>query len=231
MTGELRLRLGVVDHLRSFLFLLAALAIGSVLAPGQEVTATINGTVTDPSGRAIPGATVTATDLDRNVKTTAATNAAGTYSFPRLPVSRYSIRVEAKGFQAAVKPEILLVLNQVAKVDVQLQVGNVSQTVEVTTAPPILETESTNVQTLIDSRAIVSMPLSTRNYGQLALMAPGAVTTNASSFAGGSGSSAGLNTFYSGRPYINGNREQDDNYILDGLDNNQADEGGRRLRT
>jgi hypothetical protein len=70
------------------------------------------------------------------------------------------------------------------------------------------------------------MPLSTRNYGQLALIAPGAVTTNASSFAGGSGSRAGLNTFYSARPYINGNREQDDNYVLDGLDNNQADEGG-----
>lgn len=226
MTGVLLPRPGNTGRLRILLLTLAALFIGSVLLYGQEVTATINGTITDPSGMGIPGATVTATDLERNVKTTTTTNAAGAYSFPRLPVSRYSIRVEAKGFQASVKPEIPLVLNQVARVDMQLQVGNVSQTVEVTSAPPILETQSTNVETLINSRAIVNMPLSTRNYGQLALMAPGAVTTNASSFAGGSGSSAGLNTFYSGRPYINGNREQDDNYILDGLDNNQSDEGG-----
>lgn len=192
----------------------------------NEVTATIDGTVTDATGAAVVGATVTATDLERGVKTQTTTNGAGLYTFPRLPVSRYSVRVEAKGFQAAVKPNILLVLNQIAKVDVQLQVGNISQTVEVSSAPPILQTESTQVGTLIDSRAIVTMPLSTRNYGQLTLLSPGAVTTNASSFVGGSGSSAGLNTFYSGRPYINGNREQDDNYVLDGLDNNQSDEGG-----
>lgn len=202
------------------------LLTATVAAWGQEVTATINGTVTDPSGAPVMGATVTATDLERNVKTQTTTNGAGLYTFPRLPVSRYSIRVEAKGFQSALKPEVLLVLNQIAKIDVQLQVGNVSQTVEVSSAAPILQTESTQVGTLIDSHAIVSMPLSTRNYGQLALLAPGAVTTNASAFTGGSGSSAGLNTFYSGRPYINGNREQDDNYILDGLDNNQSDEGG-----
>jgi hypothetical protein len=206
--------------------ILAVMLAATVPVWGQEVTAAITGTVTDPTGAAVVGATVTATDLERGVKTQTTTNGAGLYTFPRLPVSRYSIRVEANGFQAAVKPEVLLVLNQIAKVDMQLQVGNITQTVEVSTAAPILQTESTQVSTLIDSHAIESMPLSTRNYGQLALLAPGAVTTNASAFAGGSGSSAGLNTFYSGRPYINGNREQDDNYVLDGLDNNQSDEGG-----
>lgn len=212
-------------RLLSFITLFSILLLGSTVLWGQEVTATINGTVTDPSGGAVSGATVTVTDLERNVKTTSTTNAAGAYSFPRLPVSRYSVRVEASGFQAAVKPEVALVLNQVAQIDVQLQVGSISQTVEVASAAPILQTQSTQVGTLIDSHAIVSMPLSTRNYGQLALLAPGSVTTNASSFTGGSGASAGLNTFYSGRPYINGNREQDDNYVLDGLDNNQSDEG------
>ncbi len=210
----------------SILCIAAAMLMASVPAWGQEVTAAINGVVTDPSGAPVSGATVTATDLERNVKTPTTTNSAGAYNFPRLPVSRYSIRVEAPGFQVAVKPEVLLVLNQVAKIDMQLQIGNVNQTVEVTSAAPILQTESTQVGTLIDSHAIVSMPLSTRNYGQLTLLSPGAVTTNASAFVGGSGSSAGLNTFYSGRPYINGNREQDDNYVLDGLDNNQSDEGG-----
>ncbi len=220
-------RLGLtISPFCSVVCMLAVMLTASFTARGQEVTAAINGTVTDPSGAAIANATVTATDLEREIKTTTTTNAAGSYSFPRLPVSRYSIRVEANGFQAAVQPNILLVLNQIAKVDVQMQVGNVNQTVEVSSAAPILQTESTQVATVIDSHAIVSMPLSTRNYGQLTLLVPGAVTTNASSFVGGSGSSAGLNTFYSGRPYINGNREQDDNYVLDGLDNNQSDEGG-----
>src|SRR5579875_1142012 len=212
--------------MRSFLCILAVILTASLAAWGQEVTATINGNVTDPTGAAVSGATVTATDIERGVKTVTTTNADGAYTFPRLPISRYTIRVEAKGFQSAVTAEIPLVLNQIAKLDVQLQIGNVSQTVEVNSSAPVLQTESTQVGTLIDSHAIVSMPLSTRNYGQLTLLAPGAVTTNASSFVGGSGSSAGLNTFYSGRPYINGNREQDDNYVLDGLDNNQMDEGG-----
>src|SRR5262249_13887572 len=154
-------------RLRFLFLMLAILSTGSVLLWGQEVTATINGTVTDPSGAGIAGATVAATDLDRNVKATTTTNDTGAYSFPRLPVSRYSVRVEAKGFQAAQNPEIVLVLNQVAKVDFQLPVGSVTQTVEVTATTPILQTESTHVETLVDTRAIVSMPLSTRNYGQL----------------------------------------------------------------
>ncbi len=221
--GTYRLHMG---RFCSILFAVAVLLTATVTASAQEVTAAINGTVTDPSGAAVSNATVIATDLDRGVKTTTKTNADGVYTFPRLPVSRYEVRVEAPGFQASVRSDVALVLNQVAKVDVQLQVGAVNQTVEVTSAAPILQTETTQVGTLIDSHAIVNMPLSTRNYGQLTLLAPGAVTTNASAFTGGSGSSAGLNTFYSGRPYINGNREQDDNYVLDGLDNNQSDEGG-----
>ncbi len=189
------------------------------------MTAAINGTVTDPSGAAVSGATVTATDLERGVKTATKTNGGGAYTFPRLPVSRYRIRVEATGFQASVKSDVALVLNQVAKIDMQLQVGAMNQTVEVSSAAPILQTESTQVGTVIDSHVIEGVPLSTRNYNQLTLLSPGSVSTNASSFVGGTGTSAGLSTFASGRPYINGNREQDDNYLLDGLDNNENAQG------
>ncbi len=144
------------------------------------MTAAINGTVTDPSGAAVARATVTATDLERGVKTTTTTNGDGAYTFPRLPVSRYQIRVEAPGFQASVQSDVALVLNQVAKVDMQLQVGAVNQTVEVTSAAPILQTESTQVGTVIDSHVIAQVPLSTRNYNQLTLLSPGSVSTNAS---------------------------------------------------
>ncbi|HZU23517.1 MAG TPA: hypothetical protein VE998_11850, partial [Terriglobales bacterium] len=108
---------------------------------------------------------------------------------------------------------VQLVLNQVAKLDFQLKVGNINQTVEVTTAAPLLQTEQTSVNTVMESHAIVSLPLETRNYNQLALLTPGAVTTSPAAF------NTGQATFNSGRPYINGNREQATYYLLDGMEN------------
>src|SRR5262249_21791548 len=127
------------------------------------------------------------------------------------------IRVEAKGFQTAVRPAFDLVLNQVARVDVSMVVGSVSQTVEVSGATPLLQTETSEISTHIDHVVTENIPLITRNYGQLTLLTPGAVSTNPASFA------SGQNTFQIGRPYINGNREQTSNFILDGVDNNQND--------
>ncbi len=181
--------------------------------PAQEVTAGINGVVTDPTGAAIAGAKVTAKDLDRGTTSPTVTGGDGAYSLPRVPIGRYEVRVEAPGFQTAVHSDITLVLNQVAQVNFQMQVGNVNQTVEVTTAPPLLQTESTEVGTVIDAHAVVSLPLETRNYNQLTLLTPGAVTTSPSSF------NTGQATFNSGRPYINGNREQATYYLLDGMEN------------
>ena len=179
----------------------------------QEVTATINGIVTDPSGAAVSGAKVTATDMDRGTPFSGTTDGSGLYSLSRLPVGRYEVRVENAGFQSAVQSNIVLVLNQVAKVDFQLQVGNVNQTVEVSTAAPILQTETTEVSTVMDSHVIENVPLETRNYNQLTLFAPGAVTTSPAAF------NTGQATFNSGRPYINGNREQASYYLLDGMEN------------
>ncbi len=179
----------------------------------QEVTAAINGVVTDPSGAAIAGARVTAKDLDRGTIFPTTTGNDGAYSLPRVPIGRYEVRVENSGFQSAVQSNIVLVLNQVAKADFQLQVGSTSSTVEVTTATPLLQTEQTQLGTVIDSHAIVSLPLETRNYNQLALLTPGAVTTSPASF------NTGQATFNSGRPYINGNREQATYYLLDGMEN------------
>jgi hypothetical protein len=195
---------------------LLAVTAGKTVA--QEVTAAINGVVTDPSGAAVSGAKVSAKDLDRGTVYPTATDAGGYYSLPRLQVGRYEVRVENPGFQSAVQPDIVLQLNQSAKVDFSLQVGNVNQTVEVTTAAPILETQSTQLGTVIDAKTNVQLPLATRNYVQLTLLAPGAVTTNPSTFTGAQSSFGG------GRPLINGNREQANNFLLDGMDNNQISE-------
>jgi Carboxypeptidase regulatory-like domain len=209
---------------RSFLMasaVLAAIALALVLAASplraQEVTGAINGTVTDPSGAPMVGATVTATDVARGTTYPAKTNSDGAYYLTQLPIGRYTVKVESTGFQTAVKPAFDLVLDQVARVDVQMTVGTMSQTVEVQGLTPLLQTETTEIGTHIDSVVTENIPLITGNYNELTLLTPGATSTNPGAFT------SGQNTFQIGRPYINGNREQTNNYILDGIDNNQND--------
>ena len=198
---------------------LAVVALTVAVAParGQETTAAISGTITDATGSPVPGATVTATDVARGIAYPTTTNGDGAYYLIHLPVSRYEVKVEAKGFQTALRPSFALVLNQAARVDVQLTVGAMSQTVEVNAAPPLLQTDTTDLSTHIDHVVTENIPLITGNYSQLTLLTPGAVSTNPGAFV------SGQNTFQVGRPYINGNREQTDNFILDGIDNNQSD--------
>jgi hypothetical protein len=156
-----------------------------------------------------------ARDLDRGTAFSTVTDSAGFYNLARLPVGRYEVKVTNAGFEVSVKPSVELVINQIAKLDFQLKVGNVNQTVEVTSAAPILQTEATTVGTVMESQAITSIPLETRNYNQLALLIPGAVTTSPGAF------NTGQSTFNSGRPYINGNREQANYYLLDGMENTE----------
>src|SRR4051812_39142346 len=193
-------------------FMFAALAAGWA----QEITATMTGMVTDPSGAAVANAKVTAKDLDRGTEWPTVTNGDGAYNLTRLPVGRYEIRVENPGFQKTVQSPVELQLNQTARLDFQLKVGNVNETVEVTAAPPLLQTESTQLGTVIDARTNAQLPLATRNYVQLTLLTPGSVHPNPQAFQNGqtTGSTA--------RPYINGNREQSNNFFLDGIDNNQV---------
>ncbi|HEY3936554.1 MAG TPA: TonB-dependent receptor [Bryobacteraceae bacterium] len=197
-------------------FAAAMMLLVSLPMGAQEVTAGLNGVVTDPSGAAVAGAKVTAKDLDRGSVFPTTTNGDGFYSLPRIPVGRYEVRVENRGFQTSVRSDIVLQLNQNAKVDLQLQVGQISQTVEVTGAPPLLQTEATQLGSVISARENAQLPLATRNYVQLTLLTAGAQTPNPSGFQGG------MTSFQSARPYINGNRQQTDNFLLDGLDNNQV---------
>ena len=183
---------------------------------GQQVAATITGRVNDPSGAAVSGAKVTATSVDRGVAYTTTANTEGYYNLPNLPIGAYTVKVENAGFQTAVQSNITLEMNQVAKLDFQLLVGNVQTTVEVTGAAPLLQTEETLLGQVIDSRTDATLPLATRNYVQLTLLAPGTVHPDPSTFQ------SGLTTSSSGRPYVNGNREQANNFMLDGMDNNQV---------
>ncbi|HEY3927667.1 MAG TPA: TonB-dependent receptor [Candidatus Koribacter sp.] len=200
---------------------LSILALGFLLAfltaPAltQQVTATITGTILDPSGAPIVGADVTAVDMEHGVTIPTKTNEQGVYVLPRVPVGSYKLKVAAKGFETADHPPFTLVLNQTARVDVQMKMGQGSEVLEVTAGAPVLQTDTTEISTLIDSKTNEELPLATRNYVQLTLLTPGAVTPDPASMTSG----ADMTT--SGRPYINGNREQANNFMLDGIDNNQ----------
>jgi Carboxypeptidase regulatory-like domain len=183
---------------------------------GQQTTAAITGTLMDEGGAAINGATITVTDTDRGTVYTATSNDGGIYNFVRVPIGNYQVKAEAPGFQSAVQTGLTLVLNQTARIDFKMHVGTVTTTAQVTSEAPQLQTETTQVSTLIDSKTVTDIPLATRNYVQLTLLAPGSIHPDASQFNNGD------NTANGARPFINGNREESDNFILDGMDNNQT---------
>lgn len=203
---------------------LAVLVIGLFLltcswssrASAQDVTASINGIVTDPAGRVIPNVNVTAKDLDRGTVFPGKTNEAGYYNLSHLPIGRYEVRARGNGFQIAMESGVELRSNQVAAVNFQLTVGAESATVEVTAEAPVLQTDTTDVGTTIDARTNVSLPLASRNYLELVLTTPGAVSPQVAGF------DSGQNAGQVARPEINGNRFTANSYLLDGMDNNDA---------
>ncbi|MGH9772199.1 MAG: TonB-dependent receptor domain-containing protein, partial [Candidatus Acidiferrales bacterium] len=137
------------------------------------------------------------------------------YNFPRRPVGEYKLTVSAKGFATRVQPPFTLQMNQIARLDVKLSVGAVTEVVTVTSAPPLLQTDTMQVGYVTSSNFNENLPLATRNYIQLTLLTPGVTTVDPSSFTNGQ------RTGGSGRPYVNGNREEANNFMLDGIDNNQ----------
>ena len=185
---------------------------------GQQTTAAITGTVEDSAGAALNDATVTARDTERGTSQTTKSSSGGVYNFNNLPIGTYELKAEAAGFEGEVLPPLTLVLNQRARVDFKMKVGAVTNTVQVSSEAPQLQADTTQVSTLIDANTIVGIPLATRNYVELTLLAPGSITPDNSSFNNGD------NTANGGRPSIDGHREQSDNFVLDGMDNNQTSE-------
>src|SRR5579862_167096 len=176
----------------------------------QEVSAGITGRVTDPSGAAIVNATVTARDLDRSTVWPTKTNEDGIYAFPRVPPGRYELKVEAQGFKTYVNSQLALELNQRARVDVPMEVGAISESVSVTGEAPVLQTDTTQVGAVISSTTIENTPLISRNPIALTLLTAGVATVDPASF------NNGLRVAGGGRPYVNGNRKESNNFLLDG---------------
>ena len=145
----------------------------------QQTTAAITGTVVDEGGAAINSATVTVTDTDRGTLYTAKTNDGGLFNFARVPIGNYQIKVEAPGFQSADANRSHTGAESDRSSGFQDARGAVTTTAQVTSEAPQLQSETTQVSTLIDSKTVTDIPLATRNYVELTLLAPGSVHPDA----------------------------------------------------
>ena len=152
---------------------LAFVLLSGIPLFSQAITAKVVGTVTDPSGAVIPGAKVTIRNVQTNQARTGTTDELGNYEFSFLPVGAYSLSVEAVGFQKSEVRQFTLNVDQVARMDVRMVVGQATQTVEVQAGAVLMQTEDATVGTVIDSQKVVELPLNGRSFVQLALLTPG----------------------------------------------------------
>jgi len=192
----------------------------------QTDTGRVVGTITDPTGAVISNATVTVVDLGTGRTITAKTGAAGEYAVNALPIGKYRIEVSQTGFKTA-SVQATLQVSQVLEVSLKLETGGTSEVVDVTGAVPLVDTSTSSAGEVIQGRQVTELPLNGRNFTQLALLTPGVTRGAFGDIASGGGSGTNAETFRNSDTggaalSVNGLRPQADNFILDGLDNNEA---------
>jgi Carboxypeptidase regulatory-like domain/TonB dependent receptor len=194
-------------------FLISLIWIGSASLGAQTHFASVTGTITGSDGLSIPDVEVVATNEATQVKYTAKSNDQGLYTISALPLGTYVVRAQAPQFRPFETNPIKLESGQIARVDITLAVG-AAERVEVTAVSPILQTQNAVVGEVISGTTIDRVPLNGRNFSQLSLLLPGVITTEPDSFTQ-------PKNFGAGRPFVNGQREQENNYTLDGVDMNE----------
>jgi len=206
------------DYVRSCIRLFASLFFATFLASssfGQAVSGNIIGTVTDPSGAAVGGAGINIINTGTSVSVQTTTNESGNYTAANLPTGSYTITVTQPGFQKFVQQNVRVDVSQSIRVDASLQVGQATQEVTVTAAPPGIETDRAVVQTQISSEQISTLPISNRNFTNLALLTPGAVVNTYQH-------APSENPQQSTLVNTNGQEFAGTNYQLDGMNNNDT---------
>jgi len=192
-------------NLRFILGITILALLGSLVAFAQ--TGSIIGTVTDKSGAVIQGASVTVTSLDTKATHVVTTTGTGAYTLTNLPVGRYEITVKKDGFRTLKVSDAVLAVDQVLSANAQLEPGAVSEEVQVqgSELPPV-DLDTAQVSNLVSSRQMQDLPLITRDPYSLVLLSPGTAQTNSR-----------LGGFT-----VNGSRERNNNFLLDGVDNNDT---------
>src|SRR5262245_50046825 len=207
-----------IDRLRSAsLWLAFAVVLGcGSSAFAQTGAASITGLLTDQSGGATPGVTVTATNQATNVPYSAISNGAGNYTITSVPVGTYVVKAELTGFKTVTTKPFQVEAKQIARLDLKLELGSLEDKVEITAEAPVLQTETATVGEVLSGKTVESLPLNGRFSSSLALLLPGAVAANPA------GQTDTTNRGNSARPYVNGNREQTNNFMVDGVEVNDT---------
>ncbi len=193
--------------------MVAGLCMVDVAAQATE--GSILGTITDSSGGAVPGATVSVTSVQTNAVRTTLTNDVGEYVVTNLPLGSYTVSAEMTGFKKAVYPRVEITVKARVRVNLRLEVGEVSQTVEVLGATPLIKTDTVEVSTVVRRDQLQDLPVISRNFLNLSILTPGTVRLTAGRVSEFSGDSLGV-----GSQAANQN-----NFIIDGISNNMEFSG------
>lgn len=204
---------------RIFAAIFLIVAVNAAEAPAQTPTATISGQVRDASGAAIPGVRVSAKNVETNIEREAVTSDNGDFTIPLLKIGPYQVSVEKQGFKKTVQTGVVLQVDQKARLDFTLQIGQVSESVEVTAATSLVQTDSASVGTVISNKQVVELPLNSREFYGLALTAPRVLPPAQGSTLGFRG---GFN--------VAGSSEVSNNFTLNGIDNNDTGINGPSFR-
>jgi hypothetical protein len=195
------------------------LAAASIAFP--QATSRLTGEIADRSGSAVPGAVITVRNVETGTERKATTGESGDYSVPSLAPGEYTITVSKEGFRQSRRDGFRLEVNQTARLDLTLDLGSVSETVDVVGSAPLIDSDTSSIGQVIETKAIEDLPLNGRNFVQLAILGPGVV---------GVGFGARGTIMSGSRPddlrpgselFSNGNRENSNNFLMDGIDNNE----------
>ncbi|MBL8187082.1 MAG: TonB-dependent receptor, partial [Acidobacteria bacterium] len=200
-----------VQALLSACTLSLAFLLAATTGFAQFDTATVLGTVKDSNGAALPGVTVTLKNIDTGIAVNVQSDGDGNFQFTNVRIGNYRVTAEKQGFSTAVVERINVAVNARQRVDLTMQPGAVTETVIITDAAQLLETDSSVRGQVVQKQQIVSLPLNGRSYANLVLLAPG-VRESSQNAATGGGREAAFN--------VNGLRNTMNNFLLDGVDNN-----------
>src|SRR5258705_3664116 len=195
---------------------LLLLFLAIVPARAQTPSGEISGTVTDASTLAVPGVTITLTNQATNVARVVQTNEVGLYVIAAIPPGTYDLKAELVGFGTVERKGINVQVGSASRMSFAMEVGNLSETLEVVAHSPLIQTENAAISTVIENRSIVELPLNGRNYLQLASLIPGATTNGPSSSQGKQRMGGQRNSFALN---VAGQRIHFNHYSLDGVEN------------
>jgi outer membrane receptor protein involved in Fe transport len=215
---------GLRKHPFALVAIFAGLNLISLNVSGQEITGSIRGTVLDPSGAIVRGATVTAKQVETGLTRAAATDHQGEYVLVELPIGHYQLEVQAKGFQRYLQQGISLDVNQTATVSIHLKLGSETQQVEVSADAALVESTVSSLGQTVMEREILDLPLDGRNFSQLGLLQPGVVPLTPGLLE--AGGPARQNQAYA----VDGQRPESNNFLIDGADNVSSVDGGFVLK-